>query len=136
MIELYVTRTGGRLVPVSAASEEAIKELVEGEILKVKVSRPRNVGHHQKFFALMKIVFENQSHYTNIEHMRKVLTMRAGYYDAVVTSKGTIYLPKSISFAAMDQSEFQDFYERILDVCVIEIGVDQEQLMKEIESFL
>ena len=135
-MEIFLKRIGARLVPINDLGNEQLAELPLDEIIKAKISRPRNVGHHRKFFALVKVVFDNQDHYTNQETMRKVMIMQAGYYDTIKVMKGdTVYLPKSISFGSMDQNEFQEFYERFLDVAVQMLDMECEELSKEVEAF-
>lgn len=135
-IEIMVSRVGNRLVPAYDSDSEAIKSLKSDEVVSCKITRPRNLEHHRKFFALMNLCFNNQDKYDSPEVLRKVLTLKAGYYDEVVTDKGVVYLPKSISFSKMDQSEFQVFYGRFLDVVCKEIGVFQGEIENELMDFM
>jgi hypothetical protein len=136
MKEIFLIRQLNKLAPANEITEDYIKSLPHGEIFKAKISRPRNVDHHRKFFALLDIAFNNQERYKNPEHLRKVYTLKAGFYEVVETDKGDVYLPDSISFAKMDQDEFQDFYNKFLDVVVKELGSDKELIENEVKSFM
>nr|WP_244896450.1 DUF1367 family protein [Snodgrassella alvi] len=43
--------------------------------------------------------------------------MEAGYFNICVTPAGVVKEPKSISFASMDQDEFNAFYKACFNVC-------------------
>ena len=45
-------------------------------------------------------------------------------------------LPKSISFAKMNEEQFQEVYQRVLDVIIEDIGADKETIEKQLMSFL
>jgi hypothetical protein len=81
-------------------------------------------------------VFENQEIYNNLEHLRKDLTISAGYYDIRHNFEGVeIYEPKSISFAQMDEIEFSEFYNRIIDVVVKWLGIEKQEIIDNIEQY-
>lgn len=108
------------LVPADDAAKEAIASLAQGECIAVKIRRPRNIGHHRKFFSLMQLVFENQELYPTLDHFLTAVKVAAGWYeDAPITVSGKlVYIPKSISFARMDQGEFERFYgQAIAAIC-------------------
>lgn len=52
----------------------------------------------------------------DIEMFRKWLTVEAGYFDLYETPNGIRKEPKSISFANMEQEEFNAFYKNCFDV--------------------
>ena len=62
--------------------------------------------------------------------------MKAGFYDSIETDKGTIYIPKSIAFGSMDQIEFEEVFERVLNVITKELGSERQDIMDELNSFL
>jgi cell division FtsZ-interacting protein ZapD len=117
------------------SESDYLDNIPEGEVLKCKISRPRNSQHHRKFFALLNIVYQNQDHYNSIDVMRSILTMKAGFYNEIKTDKGLVFLPASISFAKMDQQEFNQFYEKMLMTCCDFLGTDKEELINEIKEF-
>jgi len=99
-------------------------------------SKPRNLKFHKKFFALLNMVYENQEQYNNIEHLRKDLTISAGYYDLRFNIEGVeVQEAKSISFAKMDDVEFSEFYNRIVDVVVKWLGIDKQEIIDNIEQY-
>ena len=137
-MKLYLVKTAeGNLIPAYDSDRDALRKVHSGEMLKAEITRPRNVRFLKKFFALLKIGFENQEHYNSLESYRKVITMRAGFFETIITEKnGVIYYPKSISFASMDELEFQEVYNSVLDVILQSIGACREDIEEEILKFL
>jgi len=126
----------GGLKPVNADDEEKIKSLPLDWDGIVTVRRPRNYDFHKKYFALLKLGYENQERYKNKDHYRYVMQMKAGFYDAVETDKGTIYLPVSVSFGKMEENEFQQIYEKVLIEISGDLGLGTDELSKEVECEL
>ena len=124
------------LHPVFGSDDEQLRKLKYGVEYKFKVTQPRNIGHHRKTFALLNLCYQNQEKYNNFDHFRAVITMKAGYYDAIETDKGTIYLPQSISFASMDQTEFEEYYKRLLDQVCIWLDTDREDIIEQVVNFM
>ena len=53
----------------------------------------------------------------DIDSFRRWLTIEAGYFNICVTPAGVVKEPKSISFASMEQNEFNAFYQACFTVC-------------------
>ncbi len=115
---------------------ELAKKVPLNEPIVFEWSKPRNLKFHKKFFALLNMVYENQEQYNNIEHLRKDLTISAGYYDLRFNIEGVeVQEAKSISFAKMDDNEFSEFYNRIVDVVVKWLGIDKKEIIDNIEQY-
>lgn len=126
----------GTFKPACNFDYELAKKIKPNEPIIYTFSRPRNYKFHKKFFALINLVYENQEVYNNREHMRKDLTVCAGFYDLRHDLNGLeIQEPKSISFASMDEIEFSEFYNRIIDEVVKWLKFDKEELINEIEQY-
>ena len=120
-------RAGEVLVPADDDAMEWLESRVEGEVFVGEFRVPRNLGHHRKFFAMLKVGFEAWEPppgefrgipaVKNFVRFRKDVTIQAGYYDVVSNLRGEVRAEaKSISFAAMEQSEFEAFYSACADV--------------------
>jgi len=115
---------------------ELAKKVPLNEPIVFEWSKPRNLKFHKKFFALLNMIYENQEQYNNIEHLRKDLTISAGYYDLRFNIEGVeVQEAKSISFAKMDDNEFSEFYNRIVDVVVKWLGIDKQEIIDNIEQY-
>ena len=113
-MKIYCIKTYLGLVPASRNDFDTLQnaKLKDKEFYIIEVKKPRNIKFHKKYFALLNICFENQEYFNNAESLRHYLTMKAGFYNRIVTPMGEFFEPKSISFASMDETEFADFYDK------------------------
>lgn len=126
-IELLVTTTG-----YAPANEEAIaarrKYHKPGMVVTADVKVPRNNRFHRKYFALLKIAYEQWEPPTDetfrgvpiekeFERFRHDVTIMAGFFTPVWNLKGEMRIePKSISFDSMDDDKFEVLYSKTIDV--------------------
>ena len=136
MSEMYLIKasTGG-YYPADTESRDKSDKLKIGETYKVKYSKPRNYAFHKKYFALLGLAFDNQEKYDCSEAFRDAVTMQAGHYATYTSFSGKIgYMPKSISFAKMDEIEFGALYEKTINVILKYVMVGST--VEEIERVL
>ncbi len=127
----------GSLRPVDTQGEAALQKVGEGSLVSVEMKRPRNVKHLRLFMALLHMVYENQDRYDSFESFRTAFTIAMGWFDSVFLPDGTVGLtPKSISFAAMDQTAFDVFFNDAVNlVCNRWLPtVTNEELRREIQE--
>lgn len=101
-----------------------------GEVM-VDIHKNRSPGNHKRFFAFRNVSFAMQDHYTDEEVWRKVLQLKAGFFDEVVGDKGnTIYLPRSIDWSKLDELEFKDLFNRVVNAFLKDFGdkLDDNQI--------
>ena len=135
-IELVKTSTGA-FIPAYNSDHELAKKVKAGDSVVAKLTVPRNVGFHRKFFALVRYTFNHMDEsmadkFTSEESLRLELTLQAGYWSKHVTVGGKeIIYPQSIRFDKMDQVEFEKLYSTVLDVVLkwFVHGVDQDELV-------
>ena len=117
MANLLMERRGHSLWPIDEPGQDVVSRLPQREYVKVNVTRPRNLAHHRKFFAMLNLVFANQDKYDQFNHFFAALKIGLGHCETVVLGNGAVtYLPKSISFSKMDQTEFDKFYNDACDL--------------------
>lgn len=105
-----------------------------GEMALVEMTIPRNAKFHRKFFALLNLGFDSwepsrkNKRYKgreiakNFEQFREDITILAGYYVQTFDLKGRMTLKaQSISFANMDDVEFERLYSAVVDVLLREV---------------
>ena len=139
MAEIFVIKQRGKFLPADDEATAAFKKIANGEVLRLKYSRPRNYRFHQKFFALLNVAFDSQSIYSSFEAFRMEVIITCGWYDVHHhISGGTSLKAKSISFAKMDESEFSTLYETAIDVILNKFmpDTDAERLEEEIDRVL
>lgn len=115
---------------------EKLKRIKPNEMIECDIKKKRNIKFHRKFFALLNMVYQNQEHYTNIDHLRCDLTVSAGFYEKRISFYGEeIVHPKSISFSKMDEHEFNEFYSAVLDEIVKHFNFDKQDIIDNVEQF-
>lgn len=135
-MKLLCRNTISGLVPLYPADFDQKRKLKLGQDYECEIANPRNIGFHRKFFALLNIGHENTSLDMPFETYRKYMTVKAGFFKAYQTPKGLFYDPESISFANMDQEQFEDVYSRVLDKIIEDIGATKEEIETALINFM
>lgn len=82
-----------------------------GEMLEVRTHRERLGWYHRKHMALEQAVFTSQERFPEFRMFRDWLKVGAGHVDWVPGPKGgVIPIPKSISYAELEQDEMEAFH--------------------------
>lgn len=115
---------------------EKARKIKVGEPYEFEYKNVRNAKFHRLYFSLLNMVFQNQEIYNNIDHLRRDLTIESGYYDLRSNIHGEeIKEPKSISFSSMDQTEFSEYYNAVLDTIVKYFHFDKQDIINNIEQY-
>jgi len=82
----FFRSTGKSLLPADKDAEELTASIGAGQMVRVKVTKPRRVKHHRWWFATIHGYFENwptscDFQPDNAEHLRAWATVRAGHRD-------------------------------------------------------
>ncbi len=137
MAEFYAIAVMGALRPVDDEGRAFIAKK-QGKTVRVEVTEPRNSGHHRKFFAMLKIVLDNQDFYRSMDELLNVCKLAIGHVQVAQTARGPVRWPASISWAKMDQTAFEGFYNRAVDWVLKEVipGLARKDLDAEVEREL
>lgn len=111
-----------------------IEKLEVGELISMDVKLPRNSKFHRLFFAMLNLGFDawepQRKHKSykgrevqkNFEIFRSDVLIAAGFYEQTFGLDGRLRLEaKSISFAKMEEPEFNEVYNRCLDVLLQDV---------------
>jgi len=143
-MKIYCKVTEIGLVPMYGSDLDEKRRLKVGETVLCEVTKPRNYEFHKKFFALVRLTFENLP-----ERLSQMLSIRSeedmldcmkidlGLYSSAWHGGRQVVKPGSISFAKMDETEFEKFYGRAVDM-VLSLylaGTNKEELLEEVERF-
>ena len=136
-MELYAHIQNGRIIPEYSSDYEKLGKIKSNTSYKVTIVQPRNSGFHKKFFAMLNMVYENQEAYNNPETLREELTKAAGYYTEVRAIDGRMERKAdSISFASMDQLEFENYYKAVWDVVARWLNISDDDIRENLVSFM
>jgi len=119
-VKVYMKKQlNGALTPDDEYATELLRGIKTGSVVHVDISKPRNIQFLRKYFALLGIAFENQERYTDFESFREEVIIASGFYTKHAHLDGTESKhAKSISFARMDDLEFNQLYQRTIDAII------------------
>jgi len=123
------------LIPFGDYDREEFAKIGNGEVIGIEIKRPRNIAFHRKFFAMINFVYSNQEMFSSAELLRKFVIINAGYYDVAKYAGKEIRLAKSLSFSAMSEDDFERLYSDCIGVCSQILGVEDIDLLGELERF-
>ena len=133
MTAIVLTKAaGGALVPIDQQAIDFLSKLKTGAGVTVEIKRHRNPAHHRKFFALLNLAYDawepTEATYKgevvgkNFVQFRNDITVMAGHYERAINLRGEVRLTaKSISFASMEQDEFDALYSATVNVILAKI---------------
>ena len=136
---IIMRRKGAKLEPVTEVDRELLLDIPEGADLTVRVSRSRSPKQHRLFWALLQLIVDNHDYYKRPEQLLEWLKVRLGYVDETVWHDGQVWFKtKSISFAAMGQDQFRQFFTMAIDLIIAEVvtGMDRDALLTEVSAMM
>jgi len=137
---LFIKRLGSLYpAPGDEQSEALMRSIGQGKIVEVTIKRPRNVQFHRKLFAMLKIIKDNQDYYKTTEEILTIAKLAIGHTYTIDSHRfGRVTLPDSISFAAMDEPAFQEFYDRVVAWVASDVvpGLRRKDLDEAVEAEL
>lgn len=113
---IRVVRRGGILSGAFPMDDEAIRGL-PAEFTITGIRQRRSLPQLRMFWALMQILAENSDQGLSKEDYAAVFKLKCGLATPVKMRSGKIeMIPRSISFDRLDQSTWDSFFSKVLDV--------------------
>lgn len=92
-----------------------LMRLEPGEMVSIATHRNRSGPFHRRHFAIEQAVFEAQERFEHFDQYVYWIKVGAGWVTwAAGPAGGVVPIPRSVSYAAADQDEFQEFHERVM----------------------
>ena len=121
-----------------------LMKLEPGEIVEIRTHQERIGWYHRKHMALEQRVFEAQEKFEQFEQFRVWLKVGSGFVDWLPGPKGgVIPVPRSISYAKLEQGEMEQVHEQIVAFLRTEHAgrtlwkhLDERQRIEQIEFLL
>lgn len=133
--DIIVKAVPGGLMAVNAIEAEKLEQF-RGKEFKATISIPRNLDFHRKYFALLGVARDMADTELNAEQFRAYVTCGAGYCDFITDREGgVVAVPKSISFASMDDSAFERLYNDTVSF-ICQTWVMDENQLRQIAEFM
>ena len=127
MADIHLTCIGSGVFKATTPQDaELLKRFKLGDIAKGKFTKVRNPKFLAKFFAMLNVGFDAFEPVTewkghrvqkNYDRFREDVIITAGYFDIVPLLNGEFKAKaKSISFAGMEEPEFEKLYSEVANV--------------------
>ncbi len=144
-MDIWCKVTAQGLVPLYDSDYDEKQRLKVGDKVLCHISRPRNYLFHKKFFALIRLVFENLPEHLHAQmgiysedDLLTSIKLDLGRATVITYNGVDVVKVGSISFAAMDDTQFEEFYRAAISVILNKylVGTDREELLEEVANFL
>lgn len=151
-MKAYLSKTMTGFAPADEATAEWHRKMKLGQVVQGKYTKVRNYAFLKKYFALLNVGFENwnpgeiNSKFgvpeKNFKQFRSDVTILAGYFIVLIRLDGSTRIdPKSISFAKMEEEDFEKLYSSTIDVLLKYVyknnkDMDAEKLNQLVEQIL
>ena len=143
-MDIYCRVTDIGLIPMYDSDLDEKHRLRIGDNVLCTIKRPRNYEFHKKYFALLRLTVANLPHliqqqmqiFTE-EDLLDCLKIDLGLFTTRWHGGRQIVKTGSISFAKMDNTEFERFVSRSVDA-ILRIylrGTDRQALIEEVENY-
>lgn len=143
-MDIYCRVTDIGLIPMYDSDLDEKHRLRIGDNVLCTIKRPRNYDFHKKYFALLRLTVANLPHliqqqmqiFTE-EDLLDCLKIDLGLFTTRWHGGRQIVKTGSISFAKMDNTEFEKFFSRSVDA-ILRIylrGTDRHALIEEVENY-
>ena len=144
-MEVVLVKTMGGWVNGDGEAEKLHRRTKLGGSIHSNFFILRNARFHRKLFSLLRFAYDlwepgevSDRHgvpVKNFEQFREDVTILAGYFEVHYRLDGsTRYRAKSISWAKMDDAEFEKLYQAVIDVLVARIPAMLKMSAEEIEE--
>lgn len=143
-MKIRCINTPSGLVPIDDDSFSEKLRLKQGRIYSCEVKEERNYKFLKKAYALLNAAWalldERQvAFFRSKDGFRDYLTVTAGHYELYYNQRLQAWCeqPASWSFGKMDESAFNDLYERMKDVIYSVLGdkVTEETFNRVLSNF-
>ena len=135
---------GGILSPACDMELEKLNKFKSGCQYTVEIKNTRNPLFHKKVFSFLHHCFEYWSsdreflsESRQFDVFRSHLTVLAGFYDEYVSIHGEVRIEaKSLSYASMNQAEFEELYNALIQAAMRNIfHTADEETYNRLHSF-
>lgn len=125
------------IFPTDEDGAKLLQSIPKDGLCMVEYKRNRNYENHKRFFKFIDVAFDNQDFYEDKEQLRKALQMLGGHYEELIIldKKGNVsthYIPKSIAFDEIDETEFRELFKKCIGAFLSRYGngLTEQQLMQ------
>ena len=140
-MKLRLIKIPGGLRPAFEQDEKYLARKKTGTMIEADVREPRNSALFRKWWVLVNFLAEHSDRFPTAEHASKYMLIQLGYcvwipVSKVAPDRGGVPIADSISFASMDNAEFEAMYSKACDLlCEIIPHVTDENVKQVLAEF-
>ena len=116
---MYVKR-GNALIAEDALTQEYLSGIPNETHVYSETKVPRSAAHHRLFFALLHVIFKAQmepKQFSTEPKLLNAIKLATGHVEPVMDLQGnTHFVPASIDWATIDETEFKQFFDNAVQV--------------------
>jgi hypothetical protein len=101
------------LVPACQGALDALKRLGDGEQLCVEFIRPRSLKWHRLYFAVCKMIGDNQDPRRDVDSIDMELRILSGHYEVMHVDSREVRVPKRIAFNRLTHDQWSELWPSI-----------------------
>ncbi len=136
-MKIAFVKQQNNLLPLYESDKKNYNKIVEGEIVEADFKKNRNLKHHRKYFAILKLVCSNSQKWQTVKQLHNAVKIKLGYYEIIDGLDGEKFiLPDSIRFGVMEQNNFNEFYEQVIKLLADELKVSIADLENNYQDYL
>jgi hypothetical protein len=125
------------LQPLDDQATEELRRLPIGKAVYVELKAARNPRQHRLLFGLLKALTDNTDLFPSVDSALVAMKIGTGLVDMSVVDGQTVMIPRSISFANMDQAAFSTWFDDAIRLVSTRwLKVAPEALRREIEEMI
>ncbi len=127
--QIYVRRLHG-FVPANEESQAFFERIALGDLVTLDGKRPRSLPHLRKYWAMCAMIAENTGF--SSENVHSLLKQLIGHGCWIEIRGRARFLERPTNFNAMDQIEFEKYYNRCVNAACAWMGVAEPDLADKI----
>lgn len=139
-MKIVMQKRSGALYPSDETSQSYFNKIASCKNIFVRIQTPRNIKHHRKLFALLKLVVDNTECFESTKVLLNYIKLNIGYCEIHkikipnLDIDTYIQYPKSMDFSTMKQEDFNIFYDKAVDFIIKNIiqNITKEEIEKQI----
>lgn len=138
-LTMIPNKTG--LIPANSRDKKTYNDYANkknGKPCLVNITNPRNLKHHNLFFALLEMVVMNTEKWLSIEHLRRAVLYKLNLFSFELGfDDKMIPVVDSMNFMKMDQKKFDEqVFQPALTLFAIELGIEPEDFKLNYMKYL
>lgn len=125
--------TGRNLEPRTPFDLDLVAEKYkEGDILRAKFAKDRSSPQHRLYWGVLRAVVKATEMWATPEDLHVAVRLDLRMVKSIILLDGRIeFQPRSISFSAMDQGDFQKFFDNAIKRISEATGISTHDLIEQ-----